>query len=479
MSTARRIFWNTAVLLGADVARLVIGLLLTPIIARVLGSAQLGQFTYVMSVVGILGVISDFGLSAFYVRQAQHEISPVLAGTVLGTRIVLGGLTAAGLAVYAVLYADRSLVELLLLGSFLVVLGIFPGFVIAALRARELMIYEAMVKVVGVTISTAGGIAAVIVGWSVAGVLWVMVAINIATLLASIWLAIRYAPRPALRQNLAVYWDTLRGAWPFASLAILVVVYFRIDSIMLFAMKGQAALGQYGAAYRLMEAGLLLPLTLAGAALPAVARLLSERTAEVLRASGRAIQFLAVVSIPAAVFGAIFAPQFVTALYGPAFTEATSVFQILVFTLIAVFASSVTSSLITASPRPEVNTYIAGVMVLLNIGLNLVLIPRWSGSGAAFATVATETTGLLLGTFYIRRRIAPLAYGAALIKPALAIAAVALVAARYPLLAALPAYAAAYVALLWAMRGVTREDVDFLRALLRHPRTALLTGSER
>jgi O-antigen/teichoic acid export membrane protein len=479
VSTAHRIFWNTAVLLGADVARLVIGLLLTPIIARVLGSPQLGQFTYVMSVVGILGVIGDFGLSAFYVRQAQHESSPSLAGTVLGTRIVFGGLVAASLAVFAVRYADRSLVELLLLGSVLLVLGIFPGFVIAALRARELMIYEAMVKVVGVAISTAGGIGAVIAGWGVPGVLWVMVGVNTATLLVSIWLAVRYAPRPALRQPLTAYWDTLRGAWPFASLAILVVVYFRIDSVMLFAIKGQAALGQYGAAYRLMEAGLLLPLTLAGAALPAVARLLSERTAEVLRVSGRAIQFLTVISIPAAVFGAIFAPQFVTALYGPTFTEAAGVFQILVFTLIAVFASSVTSSLITASARPEINTYIAGVMVLLNIGVNLLLIPRWSGNGAAIATVATETLGLLLGTFYIRRRIAPLAYGAALIKPALATAVVALVAVRYPVLAALPVYAAAYVALLWAVHGVTREDVDFLRALLRHPRTALLPGSGR
>jgi O-antigen/teichoic acid export membrane protein len=479
VSIARRIFWNTAVLLGADVARLLTGLLLTPIIARVLGSTQLGQFTYVMSVVGILGVIGDFGLSAFYVRQAQRETSPALAGTVLGTRIVLGSLVAAGLALYAVRYADRSLVELLLLGSLLLALGIFPGFVTAALRARELMIYEAMVKVVGVAISTAGGIVAVVAGWGVVGVLWVMVGTNIATLVASIWLAVQYAPRPALRQHLAAYQDTLRGAWPFASLAILVVVYFRIDSLMLFAMKGQAALGQYGAAYRFMEAGLLLPLTLAGAALPAVARLLSERTAEVLRASTRAIQFLTVISIPAAVFGAIFAPQFVTALYGPAFTEAAGVFQILVFTLIAVFASSVTSGLITASPRPEVNTYIAAVMVLLNIGLNLLLIPRWSGSGAAIATVATETAGLLLGTFYIRRRIAPLAYGAALIKPTLATAAVALVAVRYPLLAALPVYAAAYVALLWAVHGVSREDVDFLRALLRRPRTTLLTGSGR
>jgi len=119
------------------------------------------------------------------------------------------------------------------------------------------------------------------------------------------------------------------------------------------------------------------------------------------------------------------------------------------------------------------------VMVLLNIGLNLLLIPRWSGSGAAIATVATETAGLLLGTFYIRRRIAPLAYGAALVKPTLATVAVALVAVRYPLLAALPVYAAAYAALLWAVHGVSREDVDFLRALLRRPRTTLLTGSGR
>lgn len=479
MSIARRIFWNTAVLLGADATRLLIGLLLTPIIARVLGSAQLGRFTYVMSIVGILGVVGDFGLSAFYVRQAQRGISPALAGTVLGTRIVLGGVVAAGLAVYAVFYAERSVVTLLLLGSLLLVVGIFPAFVTAALRARELMIYEGIIKVASILLSTGGGIATVLMGWGVAGVMRVMVTVGAATIAASVWLAVRYGPRPALRQPLTAYLDTVRGTWPFASLAILVVIYFRIDSVMLFAIKGQAALGQYGAAYRLMEAGLLIPLTLAGTALPSVARLLAERTEDVIRASARAIQFLTVISIPAAVFGAILAPQLVTALYGAAFTEAGRVFQVLVFTLIAVFASSVTSSLITASAHPEVNTYIAAVMVVLNVGLNLLVIPQWSGVGAAVATVITETTGLALGTLYIRRRIAPLTYTGALIKPLLASLVVAAVLLRYPSVAALPAYVAAYLGLLWAMHGVTREDVDFLRGLLRRPRTTLLPGNGR
>lgn len=480
MSTARRIFWNTALLLGADIARLLIGLLLTPVIARVLGSAQLGQFTYVMSLLGILGVVGDFGLSAFYIRQSQHGMSPRLAGTVLGTRIVVGSFVAAGLAIYTVLYAERSVRTLLLLGSVLLITGIYPAFVTAALRAHELMVYEGMIKVISIILSTSGGIAAVLAGWGVIGVVWVMVILGAATIVVSVALALRYVPRPALWQPLAAYVATWRGAWPFASLAILVVIYFRIDSIMLFAMKGQAALGQYGAAYRLMEAGLLIPLTLAGTALPSVARLLSERTDDVIRASERAIQFLTVVSIPAAVFGAILAPQLVTILYGPGFTEAAGVLRILVFTLIAVFASSVTSSLITGSAHPEINTYIAAIMVVLNVALNLYLIPQWSGLGAAAATVATETTGLALGTVYIRRRIAPLSYVGAFVKPTVAALAVAAVIPQHASIAVLlPVYVPAYLGVLWVIRGVSREDLDFLRDLLRRPHAALLPGNER
>lgn len=452
---------------------------LTVVIARRLGSADLGQFTYMVSLVAILDVIADLGLSAFYIREAHLGRNDTLAGVVLGTRLVSGVLAGTCLATYAALVRlDHSLATLLFLGSLLLVLGAFPSFVAAVLRAKELMVYEAMTKVVGALVNTAGATLLVLAGWGIVSVAVAMVGVACGTLVFYGWLASRYMPRPLrLRRSVAVYAATLRSAWPFAGLAILVVIYFRIDSLMLFALKGQTALGQYGAAYRLMEAALLVPLTLAGSALPTVARFLQARTDHVLTASTKAIHFLSILSMPAAVFGAIFAPQAFLLLYGAGFEEASRIFRVLVFTLIAVFASSVTSNIITASSRPVVNMYIAGVMVVLNVSLNFLFIPQWSGMGAAAATVITEATGLILGTLYIRRRIAPFAYSGALLKPALASLLVGALVMLFPLFAALPLYVVCYLGVLWFMRGLTSEDLNLLKQLLSRPRAALLPGA--
>lgn len=471
MGTVRRIFWNAALLIVADVLRLVLGFILTPVMARALGSAGLGIFAYVMALVGILGVVADFGLSAFYVREAQRRHEQALAGTALGIRAAIGVLSGAGLALYGLSIDDATLSTLLLLGAMILVFGIPSGHVTAVLRAKEMMLFDAAVRVGGVIVATGGGIVALLAGWGVIGVMGLMAGFSGAVAALSIMLTRRLGPSPQLKASGRAYLETLRGAWPFASLAILVVVYFRVDAVMLYAMRGPEAAGQYAAAYRLMEAALLIPLALAGAALPALARSLTERVGEVLAFSTRALHLLAIISIPGAVLSFILAPRIFPLLYGSGFEEAAKIFRILAFTLVAVFASAVTSSLITAS-RPIVNTYIAALMVAMNVGMNFVLIPQWGGSGAAVATVLTEATGLILGAVYIRRHIGTLRITAVMIKPAAATLIVAGSAYLYPAVAAIPLYAAAYVVLLWLIGGIGRNDVDFFRHLLiSHRRT--------
>lgn len=465
MSAGRRIFWNTTLLLGGDALRLVLGFVLTPVMARTAGSAGLGLFSYVMSLVGILAVVTDFGLSGFYVREAQRGGADRLAPAVLGLRAVIGTLSGIGLAAYGLSVEDSALSTLLVLGAVMLLLGVIPGHVAAILRAREQMGFEAVVKVAGVVVSTGGGVVALLRGWGVVGVMGVMTAFSAAMAAASLWIAPRLGYRPRLRTRDGAYLDVMRGAGPFAALAILVVIYFRADAVMLFAIRGREAAGQYAAAYRLMEAALLLPLAFAGAALPALTRGLAERRGETLAASIRALHLLAAASIPGAVFGAILAPHLFTLLYGSGFGEAAAIFRILAFTLVAVFASAVTSSLITAS-RPIINTYLAAIMVALNIGMNALLIPRWGGAGAAVATLATESVGLVLGAVYLRKRIGPLPVVGVMTKPAAAAVTVGVAMLLYPSIIALPVYAAAYLGMLWLIGGVDQDDMAFLRRLV-------------
>lgn len=471
--TARRIFWNTLVLISADVARLVIGIILTLAVARALGAAELGRLTYTLSLVTILTSFGELGLSTFYVREAQLRNRAALIGTFIGTRVLSGTVVAAGLAAYSVLGTDRALSPLLLMGSLLLWFGIWPSIVTAVLRARELMVYEAAAKIIATAATTAGGIGMILAGYGIKGVLAAMLAVAVGMTGYHAWLAVRFLPRPVqLWQPVKTFAKFLRGAWPFASLSMLVMIYFRIDSLMLFALKGEEALGQYSAAYRALEVTLLLPWAVGASALPPVTRYLQARKNDVLRASLKLMQLMLTLAIPVAAFGLVFSSRLFPLVYGPRFTEAGNVFRVLVFAIVAVYAASVTSTLISASARPGVNTGIALIMAVLNIGLNFVLIPNWSEVGAAAATVVTEWTGLLLGTLYIRSAVLPLGYAKYFIRPAVASFVATIVASALPLLAALPFFAVCYVISLWVIGGMTREDLAFFKTLVLRPSTA-------
>jgi len=475
MRTARRVLRNALVLLGADLTRLAFGLLVTAAVARRLGGPALGDLSYVLALVSILAVITDAGLSQFYVRAAQHDLSGRTLGMTLVLRLLAGTVGATGLACYAITTA--SLRPLLLLGSVLLWMSILPSWVTAYLRAREQMSVEGVVKVAG-SVATAAGVLGVLSrGGDTTAVAAVMVVVSMLTGVVLLWIGVSRMPRPILvRPVPAEYRRILKDAWPFAALAILGTLYFRIDSVMLFAIRDRAALGQYSAAYRVMEAGLLLPWVLSASALPPLARYFTSRAGEVAEASRRVLHLLFVVSVPAAVLGAALAPALIRTLYGPAFAEAAGIFRILAFTLIAVFASSVTSTLIGAGPRPMVNAIIALVMVVENVGLNLAVIPRWSGAGAAAATLITETTGLVLGIIYLRQMLPPLSVLHLAVKPMVAATVASAIALAYPSLAVLPVAFTAYVVVLWLSRGITADDVDFMVALLGRARPVLRPG---
>jgi O-antigen/teichoic acid export membrane protein len=471
MTAMRRIFTNTLLLVGSELARIAFYLGLTIIIARHLGSTELGKFAYMTSLVGILSTFIDLGLSAFYVREAQHPEGQAVLGAIIWIRSLAGLVVSAALASYALSVSDRSLRVLLFLGSLLLLLGVIPGTVIAVLRAQEKMIYESWTKVGSSVLTAVGGILVVLSGGGIANVAAVMTVVAAAMLIYFVWLGHQHFPRPfQLRASRAVFAKVARGAWPFASLSLLVMIYFRVDSLMLFALRGQEALGQYSAAYRVLETGLLLPWMISASALPPIARYLQVRTSDVIRASLTTMQFVLMLGVPAAVFGSIFASRLFTLLYGPAFGEAGQIFQVLAFALVAVYAASVTSTLISASARPSVNTAIALLMVILNVGLNLVVIPRWGGMGAAAATVVTEWTGLLSGTVYILRFIGPLHYLRFWLRPIAAAVAAGVIGLVVPSLIALPICVVIYAAILWVSGGVTRGDLAFLRALVRPPK---------
>lgn len=176
-----------------------------------------------------------------------------------------------------------------------------------------------------------------------------------------------------------------------ATLGVTVVVMmalFRLDAVLLGVLKGDAAVGAYAVAYRLFETTLFLTFSVQGATFPVMVA--AEDNATVAREAGRG---LAVAGSVYAMFFAVClcdAPGVIRLLFGPAYTHVSAgALRWLAAAPLCYLAGALSTSALQAVRRRPMILASSVVALVVNIALNLILIPRMSGTGAALATTVS------------------------------------------------------------------------------------------
>ncbi len=396
--------------------------------ARVLSVEIFGDFSFALAVMVLVGTLSDFGLSTLLVKkiaQAPREggddatvaLSVRVGFTVGWTALALWYVHAAGarptVAFFITAAGAASLV------------GAYPGVVSCALRALSRFGTDASLRLASTVLYIGAGMAALKLGTGLVGLASVVLGVAIvqATLAFVVNARGRYV---RFSRSMLVRWSSyprlLSEALPFGLLAVLGMIYFRIDMVMLQAMAGSVEVGLYAAAYKILEGVLMIPLALSIVVLPVLSEALAKGDVELARQTvSSVVKYLAYLSVPIATILTLQADRLIALLYPmPAYAGSALGLRILAWTIVAVFASGATSTLIASSRSPSVNTWIACVMAGLNVGLNILLIPRWGLAGAAAATVVTEFSGIFMNTYYINRRLFTLRYESHFVKPCVA-----------------------------------------------------------
>jgi O-antigen/teichoic acid export membrane protein len=146
--------------------------------------------------------------------------------------------------------------------------------------------------------------------------------------------------------------------------------------------------------------------------LPAVTRGVAQKRSIDVELSG-SLRLSVVVTVPFVVGGIMIAPKLLSALFGEEYMPASTALQLLMVSLFFISLHGPSRNLFLAFDRLGLESSIMAVAVVVNVGLNLVLIPRYGLNGAALATVAADAVILLLCAiaimrFHIRPRLLPL-----------------------------------------------------------------------
>ena len=181
----------------------------------------------------------------------------------------------------------------------------------------------------------------------------------------------------------------LSESWPMMFSAIAAIVYLKIDVVMLGNMKTGTDVGVYSAAVRLSELFYFLPSIVAATLLPAIVRTNKVNKKLFYNNIQALLDAMALYSIGAVVFLFLAAEFLVATLFGAEFLMSATILQIHAFAIFFVAAGTVRDKVLIAEDRIKfimVSTFFGAI---INIVLNYYLIQRYSGLGAAVATVVS------------------------------------------------------------------------------------------
>ena len=258
----------------------------------------------------------------------------------------------------------------------------------------------------------------------------------------------------------------LREGFSFSALRWMGVAHNRIDTLIIQSLIGPAALGVYSAAYRLMEVFKIVPNLAEQTLFPSFSKLPATGP-ERSRAVSRAFQMLLVLMVPLVVCAWTLGDAAVDVVFGDEFLAAATPWGVLMSALAFIALSRPFLVLLRASGELRTANILTGASVLVNVGLNLLWIPRYGPTGAALATLSSEA--LFVALCVLRKRELSRGIGRRVLRvlPAV-IVAVALAVLLRPTDVWLAAVTSglAYLGVVWFV-GLSTEDRRDLRAALR------------
>jgi PST family polysaccharide transporter len=381
--------------------RLGVGLLVVIWVARYLGPEQFGLMNYAAALVALLSVIATFGFNAIVVRDLVT--APEQAYVTLGTAFLLqfiGGLLVFGLATLAISWVRPEDAQARLIVAVLSFATVFKATEVvkywfesivqskyAVWVENGVFLLFALVKI-ALVVNHAPLMAFV---WATAGEGFV---VGCGLLVVYIW---RGGALWCWQCSYQRVKSLLTDGFPLALSGVAVMIYMRIDQVMLGQMLGDEAVGIYSAAVRISEVWYFVPGILVSSTFPL---LLAEKSVNQQRYYQRLQQLfylVTVISLGMGVFMSIVATELVVLLYGEHFAQAGSVLVINIWAGLFVSLGLASGQWYLMENMSASLFYRTFSGAVANVLLNLLLIPVYGIHGAAIATLFSQ---LIAGFLY-------------------------------------------------------------------------------
>ena len=406
MGAAGRIAKNTFVLTVGQVLNLGLGFLYTIYIARYLGAEGFGLLSFALAFTGVFSVCTDLGVTSLNTREIARTRSS--AGEYLGhasvIRLFLVSITVTLIIVVSNLvgYSQQTLTVVYLFSVY-VGFTAFTGLFYSVFQGFEKMEYQAISLILNGVLMTAGVIVGVTQGFGVIGFAVIYSLVAAVVFVYNLVACFRKCVTPHTQLSWSFGKTMLLEALPFGLSAAFATVYYYVDSVILFSLKGDVAIGLYTAIYKLVYTLSFFPNLYFAAVFPVMSQLFVTSHSRLQYVYERSLKLMVAIILPVAVGTTLLADKVVLLVYGSEYSSSVIILQVLVWGVFFSYLNWTPVTTLNAMNRQRTVTKVVFLSMVLNVGLNLLLIPPLSYVGASVVMVLTEFLIFILLFLYARR----------------------------------------------------------------------------
>lgn len=359
--------------------------------ARYLGPHNFGLLSLALAVIAIASTVTKLGLDGVVTREIVK--SPEERDLVIGTALLLKGcasvIFACVLAVFCFLFSSAEvslLIGILSLSLVFQATDVVDYYFMAVVQAK----FGTICRSISLVLGSLAKIYLILNDGSVSH-LAIVITIE-AAIIAALYVLMYQQKGRRLNPFLAnsrIAFSLLRDSFPLLLSGAVILLYMRLDQMMISQMLSTTDLGLYSAVIKLTEATYMIPMLVSASLFPLLQKEY-ENTQHYRHLLGRLYAYLTWCAVGLGIIVSLFSEQIILLTFGREFSGSSDVLIISIWAAVPVFMGVAFSKHLLIENRNLTFLVRNIIGLILNVVFNFLLIPRYGIEGAAFSTLASQ-----------------------------------------------------------------------------------------
>jgi O-antigen/teichoic acid export membrane protein len=473
MNTAKNVIKNSTWLFASNIIMKIIASFVVIFLARKLGSEGFGQYSFVVAFVGFFGIIASFGFNSLMIRDIAKDksLANKYFNNIMTLKIFFA--IAALLSIFILSFfigkSPTIILAIYILGIELVVGG-FADTMRSIFQAYERMEFDAITNIIEKVLWAALLLLVIFNNLSLVNIALAILVSTTFGLIITYFFLRKYITKFAFEIDKVFWRKIIIDALPFALTGLFSLINFKIDQVLLSFMTTDIIVGWYSAAYKIIDILALIPSILLTALYPVFSRFYKENKYLLKKSFDFSLRYVIILCIPVVIGVFLIADKIILLIYGQSYSNSIDILKILIFISLISFINTPLFVTLNAIGKQKITMINTAITALVNIAMNLILIPIMSVKGAALATIVAEITFLILSSYQLHKFGLDLNLWKKSFKPVIAgviMGIFMMLVLDWSIWVIIPCAALIYCGSLLLLREVKTEDMDLIKKVLK------------